>query len=86
MDLISEYGFTYNRGEYEAYSEDRQFRAQVWETNKGPTLGYMKWHVQKWEPELEHWHTIDKGYWPQSPDNALRDANHALERAYREEK
>jgi len=62
------------------YSPDKKYRLVIWETNKGPALGYVRWHIQKWEAELEMWHTMRSNPWPRVLDEALlRETRECLE-------
>lgn len=40
-------------------AEGTIYRANVWETNKAHELGYCRWAVYKWMPELSWWYKID---------------------------
>lgn len=62
------------------YSLDKQFKLVIWETNKGPTLGYVRWAIYRWYPELEWWGKVDGRMWPHTLDRALRDGRMALKR------
>lgn len=52
------------------YSRDRKVRLEIWETNKGPALGYVYWRVQRLEDnqfwvtnrEAGRYMTIDEAY------------------------
>lgn len=65
-------------------TERGRFRLQLWETNKGWTLGYARWNVcaaVAWEPgEPQFWHEVQRQAGDfNSWDRAERDGAAALE-------
>lgn len=56
------------------------FKYELWETNKGPALGYCSWAIYRWYPELERWSKLTADSYPQTIDMALREAEHALQK------
>lgn len=59
------------------------FRYDVWETNKAHALGYCKWAIYRWYPELEVWSKIQTSNYPKTIEVALREAEDMLERHFR---
>lgn len=59
--------------------QENGYRLEVWETNKGPALGYFKWCVKRWERETETWETVARCQSPEVYDGALRQGQWAYE-------
>jgi len=57
------------------------FRLEVWETNKGHSLGLFKWRVSRLVRDLETWVTVDKYTRYLTYDQALREGEAALKNA-----
>ncbi len=70
--------------DYYEYSDDKQYRLVVWETNKGWTLGLCKWQVQRAYPEFKRWATVDHYRHITSYDQALAEGQRALKVAIEE--
>lgn len=45
-------------------NERGRFKLTIWETNKAPELGFVKYEVSIWEPETETWYALNpsRGY------------------------
>lgn len=55
-----------------------RFKLDIWETNKGFFLGYVKWAVKVWLPDLGVWETLERCNHPVTSDTAERDGYTAL--------
>lgn len=64
-------------------SKKYKFGIQVWESNKGPELGYCGWALHLYIPSLDSWYKLDGSfcYYPLHPDRAEAAANDALKMA-----
>lgn len=58
--------------------QERGVRLEVWETNKGRTLGLFRWHVRVWEPEVETWRTVAGNNWPREYFVAVKEGQRAF--------
>ncbi len=68
MDTIQEY-IENGRG---------KFKLEVWETNKAPELGFCKWRVYVWSPELEVWCALNPSNQYMTLDVALSQGREFL--------
>ena len=65
MNLITRMTFD-DEGKYYFKVGTRGFVGHVWETNKGPALGYCRWGLYEYLPDLDHWYKHDGEQRPQT--------------------
>lgn len=70
--------------DYVEYSDDKQFKLEVWETNKASVLGLCKWQVYHWLPDLRWWETMAKYTCFLTIDRAIDEGQRALAWAIQE--
>lgn len=61
-------------------NENGRFRLDIWETNKGAALGYVKWAVYILIdlPDFKHWTKVEQCTRPVTADIAERDGYASL--------